>query len=101
MASPSDLVATSDTVVDPRLVIFGSLPELDTRMRGFLCAVVAMGLWMGIGTAHGFAQCRDASAPAITAGPGAMKTESFDRDPGWVGVNNRSARMIDPVRVRQ
>jgi hypothetical protein len=30
-----------------------------------------------------------------------MKFESFDSDPGWVGVNNRSAVTIDPVRVRQ
>jgi hypothetical protein len=32
---------------------------------------------------------------------GTMKFESFDRDPGWEGVNNRSARTIDPVPVRQ
>jgi hypothetical protein len=30
-----------------------------------------------------------------------MKSESFGSDPGWVGVNNRSARTIDPVPVRQ
>jgi len=30
-----------------------------------------------------------------------MKTESFDSDPGWIGVNNRSARTIEPVQVRQ
>jgi hypothetical protein len=30
-----------------------------------------------------------------------QKTESFDRDPGWVGVNNRSARQREPVRIRQ
>ena len=29
------------------------------------------------------------------------KTESFDLDPGWVGVNNRSARTLDPVTIRQ
>lgn len=29
------------------------------------------------------------------------KTESFDRDPGWVGVNNRSAQMREPVSIRQ
>jgi lysophospholipase L1-like esterase len=32
---------------------------------------------------------------------GTMKTETFDRDPGWVGVNNRSARTIEPVQIRQ
>lgn len=32
---------------------------------------------------------------------GTMKTETFDRDPGWVGVNNRSARSIEPVQIRQ
>src|SRR6516162_8715972 len=30
-----------------------------------------------------------------------MKTESFDHDPGWLGVNNRAARMREPVSVRQ
>jgi len=30
-----------------------------------------------------------------------MKSESFDRDPGWLGVNNRSARMREPVSIRQ
>ncbi|MSR58613.1 MAG: hypothetical protein EXS05_13330 [Planctomycetaceae bacterium] len=37
----------------------------------------------------------------IASGPGMMKTESFDRDPGWVGVNNFSARTIEPVKIRQ
>jgi hypothetical protein len=35
------------------------------------------------------------------AGRMQMKTESFDRDPGWLGVNNRSARMREPVSIRQ
>ena len=30
-----------------------------------------------------------------------LKTESFDRDPGWVGVNNRSATTRDPIKIRQ
>jgi hypothetical protein len=30
-----------------------------------------------------------------------MKTESFDRDPGWLGTNNRMARTRDPKHVRQ
>jgi hypothetical protein len=30
-----------------------------------------------------------------------LKSESFDRDPGWIGVNNRAARMRDPVEIRQ
>jgi hypothetical protein len=30
-----------------------------------------------------------------------MKTETFDRDPGWVGVNNRTARTHEPRTVRQ
>jgi hypothetical protein len=41
------------------------------------------------------------AAAKVAAESGPMKTESFDRDPGWVGVNNRSARMLDPVRIRQ
>ena len=35
------------------------------------------------------------------AGRMKMKTESFDRDPGWLGANNRSARLREPVPVRQ
>jgi hypothetical protein len=31
----------------------------------------------------------------------ATKTEMFDGDPGWIGVNNRAARMQDPVMIRQ
>lgn len=30
-----------------------------------------------------------------------MKTELFDRDPEWLGVNNRIAQQRDPVQVRQ
>ncbi|HEY2249454.1 MAG TPA: hypothetical protein VGH74_00290, partial [Planctomycetaceae bacterium] len=41
------------------------------------------------------------SDAANVAGRMTMKTEAFDRDPGWLGVNNRSARMHEPVAVRQ
>ncbi|MBI4600677.1 MAG: hypothetical protein HY721_01830 [Planctomycetes bacterium] len=34
------------------------------------------------------------------AGAG-TKTEGFDRDPGWIGVNHRSARNRPPATVRQ
>jgi hypothetical protein len=46
-------------------------------------------------------------AQTISAGPSEpiagmkMKTESFSRDPGWLGVNNRAAGMRKPVLVRQ
>jgi acetyl esterase/lipase len=30
-----------------------------------------------------------------------LKTESFDHDPGWIGVNNRSATHRDPIAIRQ
>lgn len=30
-----------------------------------------------------------------------IKTETFDRDPGWEGINNRSAQTIEPVTIRQ
>ena len=32
---------------------------------------------------------------------GETRTEAFDRDPGWQGVNNRSARELPPVTIRQ
>src|SRR5205814_5648949 len=39
------------------------------------------------------------SAAAIAAPK--TKTENFDRDPGWEGVNNRSAQKTQPRQVRQ
>ena len=30
-----------------------------------------------------------------------LKTETFDRDPGWEGINNRSAQMREPIKIRQ
>lgn len=30
-----------------------------------------------------------------------LKTESFDQDPGWEGVNNRLARQVEPITIRQ
>lgn len=30
-----------------------------------------------------------------------LKTESFDRDPGWIGVNNHSAQQREPIKIRQ
>jgi hypothetical protein len=33
--------------------------------------------------------------------PQRTKTETFDADPGWEGVNNRTARRLEPVDVRQ
>jgi hypothetical protein len=41
------------------------------------------------------------AAATVEAGSTTMKTESFDRDPGWVGVNNRSARTLEPISIRQ
>jgi hypothetical protein len=34
-------------------------------------------------------------------GPGETKTEPFDRDPGWQGVNNRALREREPVNIHQ
>jgi hypothetical protein len=32
---------------------------------------------------------------------GTTKTETFEKDPGWIGVNNRSARSHPPATIRQ
>ena len=45
------------------------------------------------------AQSSDRSKPS-KGGP-KTKTETFDRDPGWHGVNNRSARTNEPAKIRQ
>lgn len=37
----------------------------------------------------------------ICRGEVAMRTQSFDHDPGWEGINNRSAREREPIIVRQ
>ena len=37
----------------------------------------------------------------VSTASGAEKTETFDKDPGWVGVNNRSAHTKRPFTVRQ
>ncbi len=41
------------------------------------------------------------TAPGIAGDPGATKTESFDCDPGWEGVNHRSARVREMLAIRQ
>lgn len=40
-------------------------------------------------------------ASTTCRGQTAIRTESFDSDPGWEGVNNRSAREREPVLIRQ
>jgi hypothetical protein len=42
------------------------------------------------------------SAEAVVAATGMkLKTESFDRDPLWIGVNNRAGQMREPIQIRQ
>lgn len=42
-----------------------------------------------------------AAADGPSTAPTNVKTESFDRDPGWEGINNRSARTREPIKLRQ
>jgi len=44
----------------------------------------------------GMAIAQDATSAGMK-----MKTENFDRDPGWHGVNNRSARTHEQATIRQ
>lgn len=47
-------------------------------------------------------QAQVGSAAAKTSSrAGRIKTESFDRDPGWEGIHHRSARTLEPVNIRQ
>jgi len=39
--------------------------------------------------------------PLEAADPGRTKTETFDADPGWEGVNSRSAREQESIPIRQ
>jgi hypothetical protein len=60
--------------------------------------------WLAWQAPHMFDEASDAASeqkrPRGVAERG-MKSESFDRDPGWIGVNNRLARSREPVKVRQ
>ncbi|HZL88002.1 MAG TPA: hypothetical protein VFB96_06460 [Pirellulaceae bacterium] len=40
-------------------------------------------------------------AEAAATGGLKLKAESFDRDPLWIGVNNRAAQMREPIQLRQ
>lgn len=44
---------------------------------------------------------RDTTQPGDSATEMTMRSESFDRDPGWLGVNNRPPRTRDARLVRQ
>lgn len=57
---------------------------------------------ISLGAAGALVRSADRSQPAGTGtNAEGLKTESFDRDPGWVGVNNRSATMRDPIKIHQ
>lgn len=60
-----------------------------------LCLIVLL-VWT---TKVGFAEPKIDSAQQ-TANT-RVKFEAFDRDPGWLGVNNRSARIQKPAQIRQ
>ena len=57
----------------------------DGGCRLFAWSVIFAGWWTPLAAAEGPTE----------------KSESFDRDPGWQGVNNRSLREREPVSVRQ
>jgi hypothetical protein len=63
-------------------------------------SVFAAALLLALTAGSVFAQTVAAGPSEPTAGM-KMKTESFDRDPGWLGVNNRAARTREPMLVRQ
>lgn len=42
-----------------------------------------------------------AALPGRACGDERLKAEAFDKDPGWQGVNHRSARELPPITIRQ
>ena len=72
-----------------------TLPMRKSMIPG---AIAAVALLVGLSAAQVLGQTTAAS-PA-TAGM-KMKTESFSRDPGWLGVNNRVAQSQEPIQIRQ
>jgi len=69
-----------------------------TRSMRFRRGVLLLSVALGIG--QSWERPRTAFAADGKANP-LLKTESFDRDPGWVGVNNRLAQTLEPVKIRQ
>lgn len=53
------------------------------------------------GALYSFTLAEAGQASTGAAGGMRLKTESFDRDPGWEGVNNRSAQQREPIMIRQ
>jgi len=49
----------------------------------------------------GAAETLQGAEPKTSAAGMKMKSESFDQDPGWVGINNHVARERPPRQVRQ
>ncbi len=61
------------------------------KLRGRITVAVLWALALGVGAAP---------SPPLDAQE-VTRTETFDRDPRWIGVNNRSAREAEPVTIRQ
>jgi hypothetical protein len=70
------------------------------RTMPFHAIVAAAALFLALSTGPVFAQTISAG-PSEPTGGMKMKTESFSRDLGWLGVNNRAAQMRPPTPVRQ
>jgi hypothetical protein len=62
-------------------------------------ATVAVALFVGLSAESVLGQIKTAASPATARMK--MKTESFGRDPGWLGVNNRVAQSREPMQIRQ
>ena len=73
-----------------------TLPMPRSMVQG---AIATAAVLAGLSGEPALAQVTTAATPAI---PGMrMKMESFDRDPGWLGVNNRLAQTREPIQIRQ
>ena len=63
-------------------------------------SVMSMLLFM-IVTSRAVIAATPGTSPSESIDPHTIMTESFDHDPGWLGVNNRSARLQAAKPVRQ
>ena len=71
-----------------------TLPMPRSMVQG---AIATAAVLAGLSGEPALAQVTTAATPAI---PGMrMKMESFDRDPGWLGVNNRLAQTREPIQI--
>lgn len=101
LGSSDQKVLASATVEDDSLrhvVKFGARSLSEVALEGLAQLRLSVG---DRGALYSFAITEAGATSGNAASGSRLKTESFDRDPGWEGINNRSAQQREPMRIRQ